>query len=26
LIGIFVGLASFGKLCYDIYRDHKKNK
>lgn len=26
LIGIFVGLASFLKLCYDIYRDHKKNK
>jgi hypothetical protein len=23
LIGIFVGIASFAKLCYDIYADHK---
>jgi hypothetical protein len=22
-IGILVGLASFAKLCYDIYADHK---
>jgi hypothetical protein len=24
IIGIFVGLASFSKICYDIYKDHKK--
>jgi len=24
IIGIFVGLASFAKICYDIYKDHKK--
>jgi hypothetical protein len=23
IIGIFVGLASFCKLCYDIYADHR---
>jgi hypothetical protein len=23
VIGILVGLASFAKLCYDIYADHK---
>ena len=22
-IGILVGLASFAKLCYDLYSDHK---
>ena len=24
IIGIFVGLASFAKLAYDLYADHKK--
>jgi hypothetical protein len=27
VIGILVGLASFAKLCYDLYADHKaRNK
>ena len=26
VIGIFVGLASFAKLCYDIWADHKNKK
>ena len=27
IIGIFVGLASFAKLAYDLYADHKnRNK
>jgi len=25
-IGIFVGLASFAKLAYDLYADHKNRK
>jgi hypothetical protein len=26
IIGIFVGLASFAKLAYDLYADHKNRK
>jgi len=26
VIGILVGLASFAKLCYDLYADHQARK
>jgi len=26
MIGILVGLASFSKLCYDIWADHNKRE
>lgn len=26
VIGIFVGLASFAKLVYDLYKDHKNRE
>jgi hypothetical protein len=26
VIGIFVGLVSFAKICYDLYADHKSRQ